>query len=470
VSDTENRLAAGDLTFLDESALVDFVVAQRWFGSKSRDVTHVRVLAAPLIRRQAPLLVLALVEVRFDTGTHELYQLPLGFRPTAETWSAGAVAEVDGWVAYDALADPALARELVHLVRSGAALRSEQGTVEFRQLRATEPSVDLLEARPLGGEQSNTSVVFGDQLILKSYRRIEAGTNPELEVLRFLTEQGFPNIAALYGWYSYSGAFMDATLGILQAYVPAGQDGWQFALDSLIGDADEFVRHVYRLGEVTGSLHSALASAWSDPVFCPEQPSAESLGLLLASVDEEIERVFHDLPDDEALAPIAGRGEEVREQLRQLTNVHAAGRVIRHHGDYHLGQVLWTGDDWVVFDFEGEPARSLPERRRKRSPLRDVAGMLRSFAYVASASTLANGVEPPPDWEERARAEFLAGYLATVDSSLLPPGEDAVHRLLSVFELEKAIYELRYELDHRPDWVRIPVAGIERMLRAASPA
>jgi maltokinase len=173
--------------------------------------------------------------------------------------------------------------------------------------------------------------------------------------------------------------------------------------------------------------------------------------------------VFASLPEDSALEPIAGRGEEVRERLRIRSHVGATGRVIRHHGDYHLGQVLWSREDWVVIDFEGEPARGLTERRRKRSPLRDVAGMLRSFAYAASASELERGVKPPDDWEERARAEFLAGYLDEVESSIIPGGQ-AFDRLLALFELEKAVYELRYELDNRPDWVRIPVAGIQRLL------
>jgi len=190
-----------------------------------------------------------------------------------------------------------------------------------------------------------------------------------------------------------------------------------------------------------------------------------TLGLLTATVDEQIERIFLELPEDnEALAPIRGRAEEVREQLRLFTHLGPVGRVIRHHGDFHLGQTLWADDDWVILDFEGEPARSLAERRRKRSPLRDVAGMLRSFAYAASAAELQHGVKAPPGWEQRAREEFLAGYRETVDPALLPPSESAMNRLLAVFELEKAVYELRYELDNRPQWVGIPVAGIVRLL------
>ncbi|HKI92617.1 MAG TPA: hypothetical protein VJ986_09980, partial [Gaiellaceae bacterium] len=144
------------------------------------------------------------------------------------------------------------------------------------------------------------------------------------------------------------------------------------------------------------------------------------------------------------------------------------GRQIRTHGDYHLGQTLWDGKDWVILDFEGEPARPFVERRRKRSPLRDVAGMLRSFAYVATASQVARGVEPPEDWEERARGRFLDGYFEAVDPMLLPSGQAAIERLLTVFELEKAVYELRYELDNRPDWVGIPVAGIQRLIEQAA--
>jgi trehalose synthase-fused probable maltokinase len=151
-----------------------------------------------------------------------------------------------------------------------------------------------------------------------------------------------------------------------------------------------------------------------------------------------------------------------------LTNLGGTGRVIRHHGDFHLGQTLWADEDWVILDFEGEPARSLPERRRKRSPLRDVAGMLRSFAYAASASPLLREVETPVAWEERARAEFLDGYRKTVEQHLVPSGT-AMDKLLRVFELEKAVYELRYELNNRPEWVKIPVAGIVRMLEEEVP-
>jgi maltokinase len=465
MSDVEARAAEGDLGFLDEESLADFVVRQRWFGAKSREVVHARVLEALAVRREAPLLSIALVEVRFQPGTHDVYQVPLGLRPASDEWTENVVAGADGWTAYDALADPELARELARLVAAGAGVEGEDAAVEFRPVEAGPSPEGLRDVRPMGAEQSNTSVVFDDRLVLKCYRRLEAGVNPELELLRFLTEHGFPNVAALAGWYEHAGRLMDATLGILQAFVPGERDGWALALESVVRQDESFLERLRRLGEVTGDMHATLAADSSDPAFAPEEPSAETLGILAATIDEEIDAVFADLPPDAALEPIAGRSEEVRDRLRALAGIGNAGRVIRHHGDYHLGQALWTGDDWVILDFEGEPARSLPERRRKRSPLRDVAGMLRSFAYAASVAGLEHGAVGAAGWEERAREEFLAGYLPAVEpASILPPGRDSLEKLLALFELEKAVYELRYELDHRPDWVRVPVAGIMRLL------
>jgi maltokinase len=318
--------------------------------------------------------------------------------------------------------------------------------------------------RPVGGEQSNSSIVFGETLILKAFRRLEPGVNPELEMLRFLSGREFPHIAPLVGWYEYEGRLMDVTLGTLQEYLAGARDGWELALE----DLEAFVPLARDLGIVTGDMHTVLGSAPTDPDFAPEEPSMENLSLLTATIDEEIERVFVDLDEgDERVAPIAGRGQDARERLQTLSHIGAGGRLIRTHGDYHLGQTMLADRGWIILDFEGEPARPLPERRRKRSPLRDVAGMLRSFAYAASAVESQRGGEPPEAWEERARTAFLDGYFATVDRTLLPPGQDATAKLLAVFELEKAVYELRYELNNRPDWVGIPVAGIARLLEAA---
>lgn len=447
------------MSTFDENALIEYVTRQRWYGAKSRTVAHSELVDAIDIRTTDPPLALALVELRYDTGAHDIYQLLVSRRE-------------DG-ILIDGLAEnPGFAREVVSAMRGGLTLQGSQGLVEFR------PAEDFSAlARELGGErliaseQSNSSVVFDDALILKLFRRLEPGINPELELLRFLGEHGFRNFPALGGWYSYSGGPLSATLGLLQEYVSDGVDGWELMLDEIGTAPERSLDRLGRLGEVTGQMHSALGSDPNDPAFAPEEPSVESLGLLTATVDEEIARVFLSLPDDdERLEPILGRGEEVREQLRLLTYAGSAGRVIRTHGDYHLGQTLFSGTDWVVLDFEGEPARTLVERRRKRSPLRDVAGMLRSFAYAATAAELDRDAEGTEEWEQRARERFLEGYLETTDPTLLPSGQAAIERLLAVYELEKAVYELRYELDNRPDWVRIPVAGIERLMRQAAEA
>jgi maltokinase len=461
----EERVREGDLGFIDEDTLLDYIRGRRWFGSKAEEVTHADVITASLLRHEPPLLVSALVEIRFQPGTHDLYQLLLGLRPEDGGWDEEAVASTDGWVVYDALLDPLLTRELVELMREDRTVPAHDGRLEFHPVDPRLFGDELAEPRAVGVEQSNSSVVFGKDIILKAYRRLEAGTNPELELLRFLTVRRFPNIASLAGWYGYSSRVLEATLGIVQEFVPDAIDGWELVGAELGHDPEAFLARLHRLGEVTGELHSVLASDPNDLDFAAEEPSAEALSILTATVDEQIEAIFRDLPDREDVAPIAGRGEEVRERLRLISQVGTLGRVIRTHGDYHLGQVMWNGEDWIVLDFEGEPARSLRERRQKRSPLRDVAGMLRSFAYAVSATRF-QGVDVPEDWEERAREEFLDGYFVTVDRHIIPPSRDGMEKLLLVFELEKAVYELRYELNNRPDWVRIPVAGIARLLEA----
>jgi len=436
---------------MDEGRLIDFITSQRWYGSKTRDVAHASVIDRARLLEGDPGLELMLVEVRFDTGTHDTYQLL-----------------VDGGL--DALGDPGHVRELVKLIRRGGQVPAEDGVVELASTSAIERlRLELAEVRPVTFEQSNSSLIFDDELILKVFRRLEAGINPELELLRFLTERAFENVAQLVGWYSYNGRQMSATLGIAQQYVRNAEDGWERALDAIASRDEQFLADLRLLGEATGRMHAVLGSDPQDPSFAPEEPSVESLGLLTATVDEEIASIFLELPDDvPELEAIRGRGEEVRERLRLLTNLGSVGRVIRTHGDFHLGQVLWADGDWVIIDFEGEPARSLPERRRKGSPLRDVAGMLRSFAYAYSATPFLRGVEPPPDWERAARSSFLDGYRQTIDPWLVPSGT-AMDKLLIVFELEKAVYELRYELNNRPDWVGIPVASISRMLAEEVP-
>jgi maltokinase len=395
--------------------LRDWIQEQRWYASKSRSVAEVEMIERLPLRDD---VALALVQTRFATGTHELYQLLVG----ADT--------------FDALGEPEPAVELVRLMEAGAELDAAEGRFAFHRAGGLPPLLDPRTVRLLGVEQSNSSVVFDERVVLKLFRKLEPGINPELELLRFLTARGFEAIAPLYGWYDYDGQPLAATLGVAQEFLPDALGGWELALDGIGSDPERLLDQLGELGTVTARLHTVL------------------------------ERIFVRLPDDERVAPIAGRGQDVRERLAARAQLGAGGRAIRTHGDYHLGQTLHTPRGWVIIDFEGEPARPLPERRAKRSPLRDIAGMLRSFAYVASAAQIQRHTPAPAEFEECARERFLRHYLAAVDATLLPAGEAAVANLLSIYELEKAIYELQYELDNRPDWVPIPVAGIRRLLES----
>ena len=451
---------------LDEQSLHEWVSEQRWYASKSRAVTGIEIVEG-ISLHEAPTLFIALVQTRFATGAHELYQLPLTLMPTEQASSPDAIARTTEWTAYDAMSEPASLLEVVRRMDGQEEIEAAEGHFLFHRLGGAAAVPDDATVRPIGAEQSNSSLVIDGQLMLKLFRKLEPGINPEIELLRFLTAHGFEHIAPLQGWYEYDGQALAATLGVAQEFLPDALDGWDLALEEIVSAPESFLDKLGRLGAVTAQMHTVLASDAGDPAFAPEEPSQEALSLLTATVDEDIERIFLRLPDDERLAPIAGRGQDVRERLASRAQIGVSGRAIRTHGDYHLGQTLYTSRGWVIIDFEGEPARPLPERRQKRSPLRDVAGMLRSFAYATSAVEILRGQQAPEEFEERARQRFLEAYFETVDPSLLPPGESAVRNLLSIFELEKAIYELQYELNHRPDWIAIPVAGIARLVDAA---
>ncbi len=416
-----------DPTALTSDELLALVQGARWFGAKDQTPDSAEIVGLPV---EDGVVVLAIVEVRFPTGTHEHY--------------------------------------LVDFAADGSADVLERGEVASRlaALAGVETPGDTVRA--LDVEQSNSSVVLDELHMLKLYRRLEAGPNPELEMLRALGHQGFTNAPRLEGALETSGPPLDTALVSVTGLVSAAGGGWELSVESLADDASWLPDRAWRLGEVSAGLHTALA-AYDDPSFAPEEPSAESLPLFAAALDEEISATFGGLPDDDALGAVAHRAEDLRDLVHELAAVGPSGLAIRTHGDYHLGQVLWsTDDDWVVIDFEGEPARSLPERRRKRSPLRDLAGMTRSFAYAGDASLLLWGVEAPTGWVDACREGFLEGYLASADERLLPPSRAGFDRLLALFELEKLVYELRYEARNRPDWASIPIVGMLRMLETAA--
>jgi maltose alpha-D-glucosyltransferase/alpha-amylase len=401
----------------------------------------------------------------------------------------------------DALADEAFCRALVEAIGSNRELATAQGKLHFAPTRAF-PALagDMPGALPVAqsrAQSSNTTVSLGERLFLKLYRHLRAGVNPEVEMGRFLTETaGFRNCVPVAGALEYAGNDGTAmTLALLQGYVPNQGDGWTHALEYLEHFLDEysgraahalpedvhgaFLELMRMLGRRTAELHLALAAGPGDPAFAPEPIAASDLAAWATDAATEAMQSLDQAERGRAGVP-AALHEEVHRLVTArpslLARIRAAaehpieGLKIRHHGDYHLGQVLLSKNDFVIIDFEGEPARPLAQRRRKHSPLKDVAGMLRSFNYVRHAALL-HVTEHRPDtlavlaplaesWEKQVRESFLSAYAQHVEGHPLYGSFAAARPLLELFELEKAFYELRYELGHRPDWAGVPLRGI----------
>ena len=455
------------------SDLAQYLARQRWFAAKTRGVGALTVRDWATLDEDGP-LVLLLLDVDGDR-----YHVPVTVAPDAGR--ADAMARLDGAAVVDAHDDPRFARRVLAAIVAGRRLDGRAGRFTFHPTPgwAFPPDPDALPARRHAGEQSNTSVILGGGLVLKTLRRPQPGLNPDLEITRFLTTRTpFRHVPRLAGWVEYEGADGPATLAVLQEFVANAGDGWKHVLTALrerlaagSGPAapDPLIEDVRRLGAITGGLHAALASDGTDPDFAPEPITSSDVARWAAHIRRDVHGadVQGLLGDGLALADSVGR------TLRSLEALVGTVK-IRSHGDYHLGQVLKTEDGFAIIDFEGEPARPLAERRTKQSPLRDVAGMLRSLDYAAHA--VAFGLPAAEReaalvgltaWETLARRAFLQGYRSIAGASpaaLIPPSEAALTEACAAFELEKACYELRYERDNRPDWVAIPLAGVRRIL------
>ena len=343
----------------------------------------------------------------------------------------------------------------------------------------------MLASRKSSAEQSNSSMFFGDRLMMKLFRRLQAGENPDAEIGRFLTEVAhYEHIAPFAGELVYTPADGDGTskvpttIGLLQGLVQNNGDGWYWTLDQIKQGSATYDQAARLLGRRTAEMHLALATPTDNPAFAAEPATpvalaadADRLEAQIAAALQAVRSRMNVLPED-LLTPaamlIAHRNElhAVASQLRSLPS-EAAGQRTRIHGDYHLGQVLRTESDFVLLDFEGEPARSLEERRAKQSPLRDVAGMVRSFSYagVAGYGIAASQAAQRRMWERSASDAFLAGYRDAFPEDSQQTGTPAVsEQLLRAFLLEKSLYELMYELNNRPDWISIPLQGILELL------
>jgi maltokinase len=452
-----------------ETALAAALPLQRWFPAKGRDIAGLTVELDVALAAEPVEVRLLLVRVSFSDGGEELYQVPLAARRgelddetsrVVEPGSYGAIDPDGSTIGYDALVDPSVTPVLLDAFVRGRSI----GGVTFR---TREEGLELSDGRLLGGEQSNSSVVFDDRYILKLYRRIQPGLNPDLEVTRALTDAGSPHIAPILGWIE-STAEPTATLGILQPFYRSGTDGWVHAVTSvrdLYAEADlhadevggDFAGEAYRIGQLVAALHADLARALPTDRFgaARHKKLAQQLrGRLDAAV---------------AVVPeLAQRADAVSAAYDEVATLSATVPVQRIHGDLHLGQLLRVDTGWLVLDFEGEPARPLADRTALMSPLRDVAGMLRSFDYAArhllaeqpGRRDLERRAE---EWAERNREAFCDGY---AEASSNDPRKDAV--LLRAFELDKAVYETLYEARNRPSWLAIPLLGIDRIIGTAT--
>jgi maltose alpha-D-glucosyltransferase/alpha-amylase len=468
---------------LETEVLPRFLEAQRWFSQKGEAVGRI-VLRDHAVWSVGPISWL----VGFVEAKDSVYFLPLALAWEEEEEQmkrlslatvARARQKANVGVIADAVADEGFCRHVVKAIGEGGSVPTTNGVLKFSPTSAyaeiAPAEIATLSVGRLQAQSSNTSVQLGDRLFLKIYRRVRPGVHAELEVGRFLTEVArFKNCVPLAGTVEYVAAGAEpAAVAILQAYVPNQGDGWSYTAAYLerflkAPRADEphgaYLTLIQTLATRTAELHRALATPSGDPAFEPEPLTAQELAAWKQRVREEAAATFARLEPSQqgALHPVLERIDTCPAPSRPAFKT-------RHHGDYHLGQVLLANNDFLIIDFEGEPSRPLAESRRKQSPLRDVAGMLRSFAYAKGAAIL-NAAQPVPApergavdldaWEAAARTAFVTAYAEAMRGCAIFESFEDVRGLLELAEIEKLLYELRYELDNRPAWLRIPLQGL----------
>jgi len=521
--------------------LPEFLMRRRWFGGKARRILAVEVLDIVAIDQPVLRAYFVLAQIRYESGPGDTYNIPLIHLRNGESVGADPTtvisfrdpASTEDIVLADALLDQRFLSRLLDAIAQSDSFPGSRGEVRASSTSALpalwQPSEGVLEPSLIRAEQSNSSVTYGQRLMLKIVRRVEEGVNPDLEIGLFLTEQSsFRHVPPVAGHVEYlSREGTRTVLGILQGFVANQGDAWQFTLKAL----EEYYETAQRgrpleasdipqtsilflssqpvpsaaakrigpylnaaalLGRRTAELHVALSSARQYPAFTPhvisqaEQQAFVSSATDLATANLALlRRLRNEVPEyiRGEVDDVLELEETVRQRFQLLSGRKLSAMLTRIHGDYHLGQVLFTGNDFVIIDFEGEPARPLEDRRKKRSTLQDVAGMLRSFHYAAYAPLLQKSTVNGPDtrfrdlgrwayyWQKWVSATFLKAYLETSrDSEFIPKIDAELVLLLDAFLLDKAIYELGYELNNRPSWVRIPLEGISQLLTDTSSA
>jgi trehalose synthase-fused probable maltokinase len=495
--DAKNRLEmllSGATRGEVEAMLAPYVEKRRWFRSKSHATTSLSVaLVVPLPIASVPVVV-AILRVRYRDIPDEEYVVPLALvdgvtraAMTRREIVVGALA-VDGerepWWLVDALGEVRALSGVLELVAREARIDVDGAALVFRRV-GEGLGTESAAPHPIETEQSNTSIVYGHACILKIVRKLETGRAADLEMGEYLTEHGYAHAPAVYAAVELTrGEGEPATVGVVSAFVPNQGDAWTYALTKVteaaagasLADTASFARPLARR---IAEMHAALAAPTHDPRFAPEpiaRAEREALGATVVASLETAWVLFDarlsSLPSDavERLRAVRDKHRELRAIVDGFVETIASCVKTRVHGDLHLGQVLVSGDEFVLIDFEGEPARSLAARKSKRSPLVDVAGMLRSLHYASVAgwrtsASPAAARAAAEGWHERVRRDFTSAYFdAAHGRSVLPLESRAREALLRFYLLEKCVYELHYELNNRPDWVTIPVFGLESLL------
>ncbi|MFH1258516.1 MAG: putative maltokinase, partial [Elusimicrobiota bacterium] len=518
------------MKILGKSILWPYLLQCRWFGGKSRQIYSVTVKEVIRSEKHEGSFAMAVLNVHYTSGNPESYFLPLSYTEDSgmlNNYPKSVICKVsvngkEGFL-YDAAYNPGFHRFLLNLIANKKKIKTEQGELagtSSQKFKTLLQSKGLeLSSHVLKAEQSNTAIIYDDVYFLKILRKLEEGVNPDREMIRYLTEQKkFAIVPAFAGFIEYRPLKSEPIdICLLQAYVPNQGDAWTYTLEqvksffelvlSKTGELETipkqeetakansagasdlidgfYLELVKLLGQRTGEMHLSLASDSENPDFKPESFSTLYQRSLYQSMGSQARSALRLLRENLAKLPTAAQGEaaailgkekEIFAQFAVILKTKFNAKKIRIHGDYHLGQALFTGKDFVIMDFEGEPARPVSERRLKRSALRDVAGMMRSFHYAAYAAlflsqstrvdTDISGLESAADlWSSKVAEVFVKSYFETVgQADFLPKEQKDLELLLQVYLLNKAIYELGYELNNRPDWVLIPLRGIKRVL------
>ncbi len=525
---------------LEKQILPEYLPTCRWFGGKARNIRRVAIKEKITFPKNGISSVILIVEVQYKIGASDAYLMPLSFASIDEMGSitedtrgiviAYLITGGKEGILYESIYSPNFRSDVLSMIFQRKRLKGAQGellTTQGKLLRSVLKEYDKESgSRVLKAEQSNSSFLYGNTFFMKMYRRIEEGMNPDPEVLKFLTENTkFRNVPVYLGSLEYKKPNSDPIVfSFLQAFEPNEGDAWILTKDALsrfyervlsekseakdldikfdtlldiqmseIPDAVKnliggiFLDQAALLGQRTGEMHLALASSNTNPDFKPEAFSKlyqrslfQSLRSQAVRSLQELEKNVVRLPEDvkEIAKDILDARKPIQNQLKRILDRKISALKIRIHGDYHLGQVLFTGKDFVIIDFEGEPLRSPSERRLKYSCFRDVAGMIRSYHYAVYSVLFQYGTVRPEDfgylepwgelWYHYVSGVFLESYLNTVgDSPFIPKEREEIEILLQVFMLNKALYEINYELNNRPDWLVIPLKGIEMVIKDA---